>query len=220
MRNLTVFMLASIVTLAGCDLLKRTPADAGATVVEVEAGVPPATSPPVVAANSAAVARFPSETAVSEGRVIASQTTPRVSPKSGAIVSTLKVGTEVTRVATNGTDSLITFQDPVNPTVTLMGWVTDAAFTATIVPKKIVDAGVDSGVAVAVVVDAGPPAVAVVDAGTPKIEFACKPGESAIFLNGKAQCKKTCVANKDCKNNTCSSGLSPKNVQVKVCLSD
>lgn len=225
MRNLAVFVLASIVAVSGCGLFKKGDADAGSLadlLADAGAGATTTTAPPITAANSAAVARFATETAVSETRFIASVSTPRTSPKSGTIVATLKVGTEVTRVATNSGDSLITFADPANPTVTLMGWVTDAAFTATIV-KKIVDAGVDSG-AVAAVVDAGAPAAAA-DAGGFGT-FSCQPGKSAVNLAGKAQCRKSCLQNSDCKNKKpCLAAVSPPqanppNAPVKACLEE
>lgn len=227
MRNLTVLMLASIVALAGCDLLKKKTEDAGvedaaaaaAPTAEVLDAAPPGATP-VTAANAAAVARFAAETALDEDRVIASQTQPRTSPGGGSVVATLKVGTQVERIASNGKDSLIQFQDPVNTTVTLMGWVTDAAFTAAVVPhKKVVDAGAEAGAAAVVVADAGAAAATVVDAGAVKIDFACPPGKSGIVAqSGKQECHKSCNVNNDCKNKQCQSATSVKGGVAKVCL--
>lgn len=225
MRKLVVCMLASVAVIGGCGLFKKADPDAGALATEaVDSGPTTETAPPVAAANAAAVARFASETPVSETRFIASVTQPRVSPRTGTPVATLKVGTEVTRVATNASDSLITFADPANPTVTLMGWVTDAAFTAQIVKKVVVDAGVDSGTTVATVVDAGGANAAGADAGFGT--FSCSPGKSPVNLAGKSVCRKTCVRDQDCKNKKpCLAGNMPPNTAtpnapVRACMEE
>ncbi|MBX3232778.1 MAG: hypothetical protein KIT84_43655 [Labilithrix sp.] len=223
MRNLTVFMLASIVAVTGCDMLKKktdeaaTP-EASVAEEEVPLDAAPPDSTPVTAANAAAVARFATETPLDEDRVIATQATPRTSPGGANIVATLKVGTQVERIATNGKDSLIQFQDPSNPTVTLMGWVTDAAFTSTVVPHKKVDAGADSGAVAVATADAGAPAT-VVDAGA--APFACPPGKTAILsAAGKNECHKSCTINNECKNKQCSTATALKGGQAKVCLGE
>lgn len=192
-----------LVFVAGCGLIGgKKGEDAGAPAetpptdaIDAAAAVTAPGAP--IGKNAANVARFQSETAVNEPKVIGQTATPRTSPGGGSIVATLKAGTTVTRIATNHSASLIVFPDPSAPADNLMGWVTEAAFSAAVVVR--VDSGiVDSGTVA--VVDAGPPAV--VDAGKPAPN--CKAGTSPVQIPPGSNwgCRKICTADKDCVKGT------------------
>lgn len=190
-----------LVFVAGCGLIGGKKEDAGteATPGAIDAAAVVAEPGAPIGKNVAAVARFQSETAMNEPKVIGQVSTPRTSPGGGTIVATLKPQTVVTRIAMNGTASLIVFPDPNVPTDMLMGWVTEAAFSSVVLPK--VDAGVkvvDAGVAV---VDAGPPAPVVVDAGPAWVATKCsKANTIAVKLGATTAwaCRPICASNAQC----------------------
>jgi hypothetical protein len=177
MRKL--FLLAALVPcialLFGCPK-KADPADAGdeaAVTAVVEAGpVAP------VAKNAADIARFGTDTPIAneQAKLLAAFTQVHTSPRGGAVITSLKPGTDVTKIASHSDTFLITFTDPKDATSVLMGWVGKEAFSPTIV---LLDAGK-------------------VDAATPAL--VCAPGTVAVFLGGANVCKKKCNADKDCTN--------------------
>jgi hypothetical protein len=190
-----------LVFVAGCGLLGKKGDDAGvdmSTAIDAAAAATPAGAP--IGKNAAAVARFATEAAVDEPKMIGQTATPRTQPSGGAVVATLKTGTIVTRIATNAGHSLIVFPDPNVPADNLMGWVTDAAFSAAVVPRPPrPDAGADAGAAP---VDAGPPPV--VDAGPPGWEptTCTKEKNVAVKTPTGYACRHVCTDNKECTKGT------------------
>lgn len=186
-----------LVFVTGCGLLGKKEQDAGADLANaIDAAAVVSTPGAPSGKNAAAVARFATEVAMDEPKMIGQTATPRTSPSGGSVVATLKTGTVVTRIATNAGHSLIVFPDPNVPADNLMGWVTDAAFSAAVLPKKDAGVVVDSGAAP---VDAGPPAP--VDAGPPawKPTTCTKAANIAVKQAGGAwACRHTCADNKEC----------------------
>jgi hypothetical protein len=217
-----------LLALSGCGLLGKKSEDAGAPAADmagtIDAAAAVAAPGAPVGKNAASVARFATEVAMNEPKVIGQTATPRTSPQGATIVATLKTGTAVTRIATNAGNSLIVFPDPNVPTDNLMGWVTEAAFSAAAVVVHHADAGTDAGAVTATAVDAGAPAV--VDAGPPPIT--CKPGYQRVQLSAGAAavCRRACSADKDCKSSkSCQTANAdhPATGQpstVKVCPND
>lgn len=216
----------SFAALTGCGLLGKKGDDAGAPAdlgAAIDAAAAPTAPGAPTGKNAAAIAHFQTETALNEPKVIGQTATPKTSPGAGQVVGTLKTGTTVTRVASNSGYSLIVFPDPNVPSDNLMGWVSDAAFSAAVVAKPV-DAGttavVDAGAAPVAVVDAGAP-VAVVDAGPPKL--VCKPGFAPVVI-GTPGCRRTCAASSECKTKpaVCAPAANANGVAgtTKVCAAD
>jgi len=191
-----------VLATAGCGLFGKKDGDAGTDIPGAidAAGIVAAPGTPV-GKNLAAVARFATEVPMNEPKMIGQTATPKTSPSAGTVVATLKTGTIVTRIATNLNHSLIVFPDPNVPADNLMGWVTDAAFSAAFIPKTT-----DAGVAVAdagavVVADAG---AVVADAGAAKAQPTCVGGKAVVIPNttDSYQCRKICTVDADCKKGT------------------
>src|SRR5215210_7694947 len=103
MRNpliLTTVFLCASVFLLGCPK-KGGDADAAADAAG-EAEAPPidaAAAAPIAAKNSADIARFAAEVAIAnESGKTLSVANVHTSPRAGAVVATLKIGTDVTKV--------------------------------------------------------------------------------------------------------------------------
>lgn len=218
MRNLTALFVLSLVTLTGCGLLKKAGADAGTdggtAVADNSAAdaAPEAAAAAPVGKNAAQVARFGSEVAMNQPMVLGQTSFPRTSPNTGTVVATLHPGTAVTRIATNGpNENLIVFADPNVPTDNLMGWVTEAAFTAAVVGvhhEPLHDGGV---------VDAG--AAPAATATTPSVT--CAAGQIAVQQVGnKVVCKKTCAKDADCPHKGCKDFTGVAGNTVRACLND
>jgi len=184
----------------GADAAADAPVEAEAPAAVVDAG--PA---PITARNSADVARFPGETAVTDDEAKLAQVTPvRTAPRAGGVVATLKPGAEVVKVAEYNSAILVTFTDPKDASATLMGWIGKEAFTVYVVR----DAGAK---------DAAP----VVDAGPPKLT--CATGQVAVVLSTGAVCKKKCAKDADCKGGAagaCGNASSPAGGVVRACVAD
>src|SRR4051794_17921161 len=110
MRNL--FVLVGLVSCAalvlGCPKKKGDEGDAAAdvdaaaavAVPDVDAAGAAAAPVAITAKNTADVARFPGETPVADDDLkLAQPTLVRTSPKSGTVITTLKPGTDVTKIA-------------------------------------------------------------------------------------------------------------------------
>jgi hypothetical protein len=215
MRKLILLggLLSCVVLVLGCP--KKT--DSGAVDAAAEAEAPPvavvdagAPAPVAVnAKNTADVARFPGETAVTDDDAKLGQLSPaRTSPRSGSVVATLKPGGDVTKIAEYQGSVLVTFPDPKDANVTLMGWIGKEAFTAWVVR----DGGVKSDAAV---VDAGPAK----DAGVKT----CGAGQLAVVLATHPVCKKKCAKDAECKGGAAGSCVNANSVAgavVRVCASD
>jgi hypothetical protein len=211
MRNpliLSTVLVACTVALFGCPK-KAGDADAASDAALAEAEAPPidaAEAPPIAAKNSAEIARFAAEVAVPDDDAkVMSPATVRTSPRAGSVVATLKVGTDVTKVAEYQGAFLITFPDPKDASVTLMGWVGKEGFSAW-VPKKVTDA------AAPVPVDAGPP---------PKLT--CPNGLVAVIITKDPICKRKCAKDSDCKNTaagSCQNANGQAGTVVRACVND
>jgi hypothetical protein len=214
MRKLFVAtsLLCSLVVLSSCSLLKKKTdeADAAAAASD-EAGAEPATTaaadaseaPPAPAAKNAAdVARFQAETKVEDdGAKILTMAAVRAAPRAGATVATLKPGSDVTKVSTYQDAFLVTFADPKDASVTLMGWIGKESFAAVVVTDGgLREGGLDGGAADAGPKDAGPPIAdaghAAVDAGKPALK--CAANQVAVLVGAEPSCKKKCAVDKDC----------------------
>ena len=229
MRLLLVTTVLSCAVLAlGCPKKKGEGADAAAdAAVEAEAAVDPAVdaapepAAPVVvnAKNIGEIARFPAETPVTDDDAKLAQTAQaRTSPKTGAVVATLKPTSDVNKIAEYQGAYLVTFADPKDANVTLMGWIGKESFTAPTIVKT--DAGVkaDAGVktdAGAVVVDAG---AAKPDAGPAKL--ACATGQVPVVLSKDPVCKKKCTKDADCKTGACANATGQAGGVFRVCASE
>lgn len=214
MRNLTAVFVLSLVTLTGCNFLKKADADAGsdaavATADTSATDAAPAAPGAPIGKNATAVARFGTEVAMNQPMVIGQTSTPRTNPSSGTVVTTLHAGTPVTRIATNGANqNLIVFADPNVPTDNLMGWVTDAAFSAAVVAVHH-DAGVDAAAPVATATATAAPTIS------------CAGGQVGVQLaGGKLACKKACINDAQCPHKGCKDFTSVTNATVKACLND
>lgn len=214
MRKLLVLsgLLPCLMLLAGC------PKKGGDADAAAEGGADPdataATPPPTPAAtpdakNKSDVARFEAETKIEDdAQKPAVWANARTSPKGGNLVASLKPGTDVTKIAEHQDCFLVTFADPKDANVTLMGWIEKSSFTY-VAPK---DAGPKDGSTDAAPVDAG----AVVDAGPPK----CAANEERVTLSATTTaCKKKCKDDKECKNGPCSVANAAGKA-VKVCAAD
>src|SRR3954454_25384993 len=107
------FLALTLAVLAGCPKKKTVDDDAGAAsdaaVAVVDAG--PATP---VGSNASEVARFGDEAKVDSlaAKLEAPIAAVRKSPPLGDLVTTLKAGTQVTKIAKHETFFLITFANP------------------------------------------------------------------------------------------------------------
>jgi hypothetical protein len=218
---LTTGLLCCAVLVIGCPFKKKDKdeGDAAADAALVEAEAPPpatdaAATPAaaVTAKNSADVARFPAETAVSDDDMkLASPGIARTSPKTGTIIATIKPGTDVTKIAEYQSCILVTFADPKDASATLMGWIGKESFTAPAITKRI-----DGGVS-----DAAAPAP--VDAGhaEPK-KLTCPMGMVAVVLTKDPTCRKKCFKDSDCKGGAagaCANASTAAGGVARVCVS-
>lgn len=232
-KPLLVVAIASwFVAVTGCDKLKSltgggdagedATVDAAVTPAPVETASAAVADPP--AKNAADIARFPAETKLGNAadKILALSAAARTVPRAGALVATLKSGTDVVKIAEHQDAVLVAFPDPKDPAEHLEGWVTKDAFVAPAVPAPVVDGG-------AVVADAGvkdaavDAAVAVVDAGKASGP-ACAAGQEAVNGFGKDPvCKKKCAADKDCKNasaGSCAVASTAMGKVTRVCTND
>jgi hypothetical protein len=215
MRKLVLSgLLPCLLLLAGCPKKGAGDADAAAEAAAPdEAGAAATNAPPVPdAKNKADVARFQNETAISDDDTKpANFVSARTSPKGGAVVASLKPGTDVHKHAEYQDCFLVTFPDPKDANTTLMGWIEKSSFTY-VAPR---DAGIKDAATDGPVVDAG---TAVVDAGPPK----CAATEALVTLSATSTlCKKKCTKDADCKNGPCSPATNATTkAVVKVCAAD
>jgi len=190
---LSSVVFASVVVLFGCPKKKGDEAGDAAAEAAAEpaaaADAAPAANAPS-AKNTADVARFPGEQAIAnEAAKTASVAIARTSPKGGNTVATLKVGTDVTKIATFQEQFLVTFADPKDAASTLMGWLGKEAFVAVVIRDGGTDGG-DAGIKDGGAVDAS------VDAG--KVPLKCAANQIAVVLGAEPVCKKKCTVDKDC----------------------
>lgn len=212
-----VALVFCLVVLAGCPK-KKTDDGADAASEAAAAQETPTTddaaaaAPPTLptAKNEGDVARYKAETSLGDDDdKITVTSIARTSPKSGTVVATLKPGTEVGKVAGYQESVLITFVDPKDANITLMGWVGKEAFAAAVVQ---LDAGKKP------VVDAGPPK----DAGPPA--FTCPKGNEAINLAAGPACKKKCSKDAECQSGAAGACAIASALHggraVRVCVND
>ena len=207
-------LLPCLLLLAACPK-KGGDADAAAEAAAPDpdaAAAAPANSPTVPdAKNKADVARFQNEVAVADDDAKpAAFVNARTSPKGGAVVASLKPGTDIHKHAEYQDCFLVTFQDPKDANTTLMGWIEKSSFTY-VAPR---DAGPKDAAASDAAVDAAAPAP--VDAGPPK----CAATEALVTISSsQTVCKKKCTKDGDCKTPPCENANSAGKV-VKVCTKD
>lgn len=223
MRRLFLLtVVTSAVLVLGCPKKKGTDADAAAEAEAPMAAVVDAAPmvPVVDAKNSADVARFKAETAVSDDDAKLGQVAPaRNAPKTGKIVATLKPGAEVNKIAEYQDSLLVTFADPKEPNTTLMGWVGKEAFTVRVARDGIrgdggtapTDAGAKGDSGVVVLTDAG---------GLPHVKLSCPAGMAAVILTKDPICKRKCTKNSDCRVGACANASGPTGAVVRVCSSE
>ncbi len=226
-KLLFVSALSCTMLLFACNLLKKKGADdadasmdasaeAEVTATAEVADAEPPPPPPVTAKNAADVARFPGETAISDDDLQLAQVTPvRSAPKNGTLVTTLKAGSDVSKMAEYQDSFLVSFADPKAPDTQLMGWIPKEAFKSAI--RIVRDGGVkatDGGVAA---VDAG--AAKVVDAGAKPAKLTCPAHQVAIILAKDPVCKKKCTKDSDCKSGCLTSNAQAGGV-VRTCAND
>lgn len=221
------------VVVTGCDKLKSLAggADAGedASTDAAAAPTPAETASAAVAdppaKNAADIARFPAETKLDNaaGKILALSAAARTVPRAGALVATLKSGTDVVKIAEHQDAVLVAFSDPKDPAVHLEGWVTKDAFVAQALPVPVADGGAavtDAGVKDAAAADAG---TAAADAGKPS-GTSCAAGQEAVNGFGKEPvCKKKCTADKDCKSaaaGSCAVASTAAGKVTRVCAND
>jgi hypothetical protein len=136
MRKLVLLsgLLPCLLLLAGCPK-KDGDADAAAEAAAPDPDAAVVTAPaeaPVVpdAKNKADVARFQNEVAVTDDEARpAAFVSARTSPKSGAVVASLKPGTDIHKHAEYQDCFLVSFPDPKDASTTLMGWIEKSSFT-------------------------------------------------------------------------------------------
>jgi hypothetical protein len=102
-------------------------ADEGGATAAAETGPAP------LAANEAAVTRYPDESAINNmpqaTRWTVAQVRTQASNTAGDLVAALKSGTEVDKIAEHQTFFLVVFADPGDASRKEMGWVSQAVFT-------------------------------------------------------------------------------------------
>jgi hypothetical protein len=216
MRKLFVLaaLLPCVAMLVGCPKKKDDGADAGddgaaAAVVAVDAA--PAAP---AAKNVNDVARFPAEKPLTDDdqKTIDLFTSVKTGCKSGTQVALMKAGTDPFKIAEFQDCLLVTFADPKDATVTLMGWIPKDAFTrVTVLDAGLKDASKDATVD-ATVVDAAPTALK------------CPAGQEVIVNIGSVgTCRKKCTADKDCKTATagaCATATTAAGKLTKVCANE
>lgn len=220
MRKLFLFsiLLPCVAVLAGCPKKKTDDADAGDAEVEAAAAVvdaAPAAPAAPVAKNAADIARFPAgEKALvdDDQKTIDLFAQARTGPKQGPVVALVKAGTDPFKIAEFQESVLITFPDPKDATVTLMGWVSKDAFIRN---TTIVDAGLK---------DAAKDATAAVDAAVPATGLKCAAGQEAVDnIGASTVCRKKCTADKDCKTpsaGACAVARTSAGKVTKVCAGE
>lgn len=211
---LVCVLVPCVAVLAGCPKKKTDDGDAGDAEVEAAAVVvvdaAPAAPVAPAAKNAADVARFPAgETAVADDDLKTADlfTQVRTGPKQGANVALIKAGTDTFKIAEFQDNVLVTFTDPKDATVTLMGWIPLSAYTPDAVVAAVVDAGIkDAAKDVAVVVaDAAPAALK------------CAAGQDAVDnLAATTVCRKKCATDKDCKTPSAGACANAKTHTGKV----
>lgn len=183
MRSLvctTAFLLLATAALTGCPKKGDANADAGndgATAAVVDAGAP------IKIANEADIKRYPTDETALDGdaTVLAPTAAARTAAPGGAIVATLKQGTNVTQLVEHNGNYLVTFDDPKDATRRLEGWVGKGAFQP---PKAVTKAVVK----------------------VPK----CVAGEMLSIGgdDGLPKCRKSCQEDTDCTKPAACEGLS------------
>ena len=198
-----------VALLVACPKKKDDGADAGdeaGPVVAVDAAPPPAAAP--VAKNAPDVARFPAEKPVADddAKTVDLFTQAKTGCKSGNNVALLKSGTDPFKIAEFQDCLLVTFTDPKDAAVTLMGWIPKAAFVLS-APR---DAGVRD---------------AAVDAAVAVLPAKCPAGQETVVnvAGGAGVCRKKCTADKDCKTptlNACAAATTLAGKITKVCANE
>jgi hypothetical protein len=101
--------------------------EAAAASAAVEASVAP------LAANESAVTRYPDESPVNHmpetTRWSVANVRTQASNSAGDLVTAIKAGTDVEKIADHQSYSLVVFADPTDPSRKDMGWVSQAVFT-------------------------------------------------------------------------------------------
>jgi hypothetical protein len=220
MRKLFLFsvLVPCIAVLAGCPKKKADEGDAGDAEVEAAVAVVDAAPAAPVAKNAADVARFPAgEKALvdDDQKTVDLFAQARTGPKQGPIVAQVKAGTDPFKIAEFQDSVLITFPDPKDATVTLMGWIPKDAFVRN---SAIVDAGAKDAAKDATVdaaVDAAP-----VAAGPLK----CPAGQEAVDnVAASTVCRRKCAADKDCKTpstGACANAKTNTGKITRVCANE
>lgn len=222
-------LVAGVAVLAGCPKKKADDADdagdaeiAAPVAAEVDAEPPPAPTPapPIAptAKNVADVARFPAGEAAlvdDEQKTVDHFVQARTGPKQGGVVARVKAGTDPFKIAEFQDSVLITFPDPKDATVTLMGWIPKDAFVVDVIrdagPK---DASKDAAV------------VALKDAAVPVVVTGvkCAAGQEAVdHIAATTVCRKRCKVDQDCKTKTpgaCKTALTNKGKVTRVCAGE
>jgi hypothetical protein len=222
MRKIVLFAgyVSCVVAVVGCSFLKKkeeADAAADAAVVASDAATAAADASgaaPIDAKNAAEVARFAAETPVSDDDVkLVLTAAVRTVPKAGAVVATLKPGTDVIKHAEYQNCVLVTFADPKDASAKLMGWIGKEAFSAAVVTSH------DAGVTDAGHTDAG--AKPVTDAGAPKLT--CAAGSIAVILTKDPVCRKKCAKDAECKGGvagSCANATTVTGTVARVCASE
>jgi hypothetical protein len=212
MRKLFLYcaLVPCVAMLVGCPKKKDDGSDAGDAEVEAAAAVDAAPAAPA-AKNVNDVARFPAEKPLTDDdqKTIDLFTSVKTGCKSGAQVALMKAGTDPFKIAEFQDCMLVTFPDPKDATVTLMGWIPKEAFTrVTVFDAGIKDAGKD----------------ATVDAAVATGPLKCAAGQEAIVNIGKDPiCRKKCTTEKDCKTPTpgaCKTATTVAGKLTNVCVND
>jgi len=217
MRKLFVLaaLLPCVAMLVGCPKKKDDGADAGDDGAAAAVDAAPAAPVAPVAKNASEVARFPAaEKALTDDdqKTIDLFTSVKTACKSGNQVALMKAGTDPFKIAEFQDCMLVTFPDPKDATVTLMGWIPKDAFTrVTVFDAGLKDASKDATVD-ATVVDAAPTALK------------CPAGQEVIVNLGTAgTCRKKCTTDKDCKTATagaCKTATTAANKLTRVCADE
>ena len=215
MRKLFVLcaLLPCVAMLVGCPKKKGDEGDGGDEAAAPVAVVDAAPAAPA-AKNVNDVARFPAEKPLTDDdqKTIDLFTSVRTGCKSGNQVALMKAGTDPFKIAEFQDCMLVTFTDPKDATVTLMGWIPKDAFTrVTIFDAGLKDASKDATVDAAVA-DAAPAALK------------CAAGQEAIVNLGQAAtCRKKCTLDKDCKTpsaGACATATTSAGKLTKVCANE
>jgi hypothetical protein len=232
MRKLFLFsvLLPCVLALAGCPKKKaddaetadaEAEAEAPVVAAEVDAEVAPVAPVAPVAKNVADVARFPAgETALTDDdqKTVDLFVQARTGPKQGPVVALVKAGTDPFKIAAFQESILVTFPDPKDPAVTLMGWIPKDAFVAN--AAVVVDAGAKDAAVVVKVDAAAPPAPAPAAVAGVK----CAAGQDAVdHIGVNTVCRKKCKTDKDCKTPTagaCANATTNTGKVTRVCAGE